>query len=124
DRIGRIKANAEKAVASLESDGWAAALGDVDKLVADNRDLKANLTRDVEDYGRTPFRIADARVVQPRWREMMDDAAVKWAPSLAYSRDVARRRGSLARLLSVFGMISAGDADGAHVAIVNENGGR
>ncbi|MFI5347492.1 MAG: hypothetical protein ACHQ51_14045 [Elusimicrobiota bacterium] len=123
-KVAQVKANAEKAIALLESDGWAAALGDVDKLVAANRELKANVGRDVEDYARTPYKIADARLIQPRWREMLDDAAVRWAPTLAYSREVAMRRGRLSRLLSVFGMISAGDADGAHNALVNENGGR
>jgi hypothetical protein len=123
-KVAQVKANAEKALALLESDGWAAALGQVDGLVSDNRDLKANLGRDVDDFSRTPFKIADARVVQPRWRDMLDDFAVKWAPSLSYSRSVAVRRGRLARLLSVFGLISSGEANGAHNALVNETGGR
>ena len=120
DKVGQVKANAEKALALLEADAWASSLADVDKLTSQNRDLKANLGRDVEDYARVPYRAADARVVQPRWRDMLDDAAVKWAPSLSYSREVAQRRGRLSRLLSVFGMIAAGDANGAHTALVNE----
>ncbi len=123
-KVAQAKANATKAISLLESDGWASALGDVDKLVAENRELKANLGRDVEDFSRTPFKIGDARVVQPRWREMMDDMAVKWVPTLAYSREVALRRGRLTRLLSVFSLIASGEANDAHVALVNENGGR
>jgi hypothetical protein len=119
-KVAQVKANAEKALGILESDAWASSLGDVDKLTSANRDLKANLGRDVEDYARVPYRAADARVVQPRWREMLDDAAVKWAPTLSYSRGVAQRRGRLTRLLSVFSMIAAGDANGAHAALIND----
>lgn len=118
-KVAQVKANAEKALAFLESDAWASALADVDKLMAENRDLKANLGRDVEDYSRVPFRAADARVVQPRWRDMLDDAAVKWAPSLTYSRGVSLRRGRLSRLLAVFTTIASGDANGAHTALLN-----
>lgn len=123
-KVALVKANAEKALALLESDAWAGALDQVDKLQGENRDLKANLGRDVDDFSRTPFRIADARVVQPRWRDMLDDLAVKWVPTLSYSRSVALRRGRLARLLSVFGLVASGDANGAHNALINENGGR
>lgn len=123
-KVAQVKTNAEKALALLESDGWASALGDVDKLMAENRDLKANLGRDVDDLSRAPFRIADARVSQPRWRDYLDDFAVRWAPTLEYSRGVAFRRGRLTRLLGVYTMIASGDANGAHNALINETGGR
>lgn len=124
DRVAAVKANAEKALALLESDAWASSLASVDKLTGENQDLKRNLGRDIEDFSRTPFRVAEARVVQPRWRVWLDDMAVRWAPTLEYSRGVAYRRGRLARFLAVFGMIASGDASGAHAALAAETGGR
>lgn len=123
DRVEKVKSNAQTALDALQSDGWASKLGQVDKLVAENHDLKNNLTRDVEDFSRTPWRIGESLVAQPHWRDMLDDMAVKWAPSLSYSRGVALRRGRLSRLLGVFSMIAGGDANGAHNALINETGG-
>jgi hypothetical protein len=122
-RVAAVKLNAEKAQGLLESDGWAGALAAVDKLIAENQNLKRNLGRDIDDFTRVPYRISEASVVQPRWRVWADDLAVKWAPSLAYSRGVALRRGRLSRFLAVFGMIASGDDNGAHAALVGETGG-
>ena len=115
--VARIKANAGKALGLLESDAWAGALAEVDRLVAENRSLKRNLGRDVEDFSRVPFLVADSLMTQPRWREWLDDFAVKWAPSLPYSRAAALRRGRLARSLVAFGLIASGDANAAHAAL-------
>jgi hypothetical protein len=114
--VVRVKANAEKALGLLESDAWARALAEVDRLVAENRDVKRTLARDIGDYSRVPFDVAESLLTQPRWREWLDDLAVKWAPSLPYSRAVAFRRGRLARDMNVFGLIASGDADAAHAA--------
>ncbi|HEX4048810.1 MAG TPA: hypothetical protein VH309_13285, partial [Elusimicrobiota bacterium] len=122
-RVAQVKSGAEKALALLESDGWAGALAEVDRLVAVNQDLERALPRDVGDYSRVPFGIRDSMLVQPRWREWLDDLAVKWAPSLSYSRAVAFRRGRLTRYMSVFGLIASGDADGAHAAFAADEPG-
>jgi hypothetical protein len=123
-RLASLKANAEKAQGLLLSDGWAGSLAAVDALVAQNQNIKWNLGRDIDDFSRVPYRIAESRVSQPRWRVWADNLAVKWAPTLDYSRGVARRRGRLSRFLSVFGLIASGDSNGAHSALVNETGGR
>jgi hypothetical protein len=115
-KMAAVKGNAEKALALLESDAWSKSLAQVDALVAENQDLKRTLSRDINDYSRVPFGIADSMLTQPRWREWMDDAAVKWAPSLAYSKAVAFRRGRLSRYMNVYGLIASGDANGAHAA--------
>ena len=122
-RIAALKANADKAQGLLSSDAWSGALAAVDKLVAENQDLKRDLGRDVDDFSRVPFRVAESRVSEPRWRVWLDDLAVKWAPSLEYSRGAARRRGRLSRFLAAFGLIASGDANGAHAALVDETGG-
>lgn len=125
DKVGQVKANAEKALALLEGDAWASSLAQVDKLVADNRDLKQSLSRDIADYSKVPYGVRDSMLVQPRWREWLDDFAVKWAPSLSYSKDVAYRRGRLSRYMNVFGLIASGDANAAHTAfMVAEPGAR
>ena len=121
--VAQVKANAEKALGLLESDGWAASLADVDKLVADNRDLKATLSRDIADYSKVPYDVRDSLLTQPRWREWMDDFAVKWAPSLSYSKSVAYRRGRLSRYMNVYGLIASGDANAAHTAFVSAEPG-
>ncbi len=124
DRVAKLKSNAQSALDALQSDAWASKLAQVDALVAENRGLKNNLARDIDDFTRTPWRIGESRVAQPHWRDALDDLAVKWAPSLSYSRGVSLRRGRLARLLGVFSMIASGDANAAHTALVNETGGR
>ncbi len=124
DRIAKVKSNARAALDALQSEAWRSKLAAVDALVAENRGLKNNLSRDVDDFTRVPWRIAESRVEQPRWREMFDDAAVKWAPALAYSRGVALRRGRLARLLGVFAAMASGDYDGPHAALAGETAGR
>jgi hypothetical protein len=123
-KVGQLKSNAEKALGLLESDGWASALADVDKLVAENHDIKLTLSRDVGDYAKVPYGVRDSLLTQPRWREWMDDLAVKWAPSLSYSKDVAYRRGRLARYMNVFGLIASGDANAAHTAFAAAEPGR
>ena len=111
------RANAVKARDLLESDSWAGALGEVDRLVARDRELKRSLGRDVGDYARVPFGIAESLLLQPRWRALFDDLAVKWAPGLPYSRTVALRRGRFSRYMNVFGLVASGDAEGAHAAL-------
>ena len=123
-KVARVKSNAEKALGLLESDAWAGALAQVDALVAENHDLKLTLSRDIGDYSRVPFGIADSLLIQPRWREWLDNFAVKWAPSLSYSRAVAFRRGRLSRYMNVFELIASGDANAAHTAFANAEPGR
>jgi hypothetical protein len=123
-KVAKLKGNAVKAQGLLEADAWAGSLGEVDKLVAENHDLKRTLPSDVRDYARVPYAVAESMLVQPRWRVWLDDLAVKWASSLSYSRGVALRRGRLARCMNVFGLIASGDAAGAHAALVNETGER
>ncbi|MFI5350827.1 MAG: hypothetical protein ACHQ2Z_14865, partial [Elusimicrobiota bacterium] len=123
-KVAQVKSNAEKALGLLESDAWAGALAQVDALVAENHDLKLTLSRDIGDYSRVPFGIADSLLIQPRWREWLDNFSVKWAPSLSYSRAVAFRRGRLARYMNVFELIASGDANAAHTAFANAEPGR
>ena len=123
-KVAQVKGNAEKALGLLESDAWAGALAEVDRLVAENHDIKRTLSRDIGDYSRVPFGVADSMLTQPRWHEWLDNVAVKWAPSLSYSRAVAFRRGRLARYMNVFELIASGDANAAHTAFANAEPGR
>jgi hypothetical protein len=123
ERVARVKANAEKALALLESDAWTGALAEVDALVSANAGLKRTLAPEVDAYRRAPYRVAESRVTQARWRAWLDDAAVKWAPSLEYSRGVAARRARLSRALEIFGLIASGDANGARAAARDDGAG-
>ena len=89
----------------------------MDRLVAENHSLKRTLSRDINDYSRVPFAIASALMVQPRWRAWLDDMAVKWAPTLEYSRAAAARRRSRSSFMHVFDLIASENSEGAHAAL-------
>jgi len=112
-KYAAAKSNAQKAQSLLESEGWASALAEVDRLVAANRSLRRNLLRDTDVFSRVPRRIAESRVSQARWREVIDGLALKWAPGTAFARAVALRRNRLSRYLGIFSQVAAGDLDAA-----------
>ena len=93
-------------------------------MMAESQGLRRNISRDISDYRLIPFRIGEAVLKQPRWREFLDDLLVKYAKSTSYGREVANRRGKLSRFLGIFGQIASGDIDGAHLSLVNVEGGR
>ena len=93
-------------------------------MMAENSGLRRNISRDISDYRLVPFRVSEAVLKQPRWRELLDDLLMKYAKGTSYGREVANRRGKLARFLGIFGQIASGDLDGAHLSLVNAEGGR
>lgn len=123
-RLAKLKANAQGALDALQSDAWLARIGEIEKMLAENSGLRRNISRDISDYRLVPFRVAEAVLKQPRWREFLDDLLVRYAKSTSYGREVASRRGKLSRFLSIFGQIASGDLDGSHLALVNAEGGR
>lgn len=118
-RLKALKENATAALAILEGDGWEAQASKVEKLVAENALLRRELSRDVADYTKVPFRIAESRKVQARWRVYAEDLAIKWVPRTDFARSAAARRGRLARYRDVFLKIAAGDLLGARQAVAN-----
>lgn len=124
ERLSRLKSNVQGALDALKSDDWLARVAAIEKLLGENRSLRRNLSRDISDYRLVPFRIAEAVLKQPRWREILDDLLVKYAKGTSWGREVAGRRGKLARFLGIFGQIASGDLEGAHVSLVNAEGGR
>ena len=112
-KYAQAKSNALKAQGLLESSAWASSLAEVDRLVAANQSLRRNLLRDVEVFSRVPWRIHEYRVVQARWREVLDGLALRWAPGTAFARAVALRRSRLSLYLGVFAQVAAGDLDAA-----------
>jgi hypothetical protein len=115
--VAEVRANAQKALDLLRSDAWASSLDEVNRLLATNAPLEASLPGDLAVYQKVPFLLGDARALEPRWRVLLDDLAVKWAPGLAYSREVAARRARAARALRAFSLVAAGDPDGARAAL-------
>lgn len=112
-KYAQAKSNALKAQGILESPSWAASLAEVDRLVAENQSLRRNLQRDADVFSRVPWRIHESLVVQPRWREILDTVALKWAPGTSFARTVALRRNRLSRYLGIFSQVAAGDLDAA-----------
>lgn len=123
-RLANLKANAQAALDALQSDAWQSRIAEIDKLMAESQNLRRTLSRDISDYRLVPFRIAESVLKQPRWREFLDDLLVKYAKGTSYGRAVANRRGKLSRFLGIFGQISSGDVEGAHLSLVNAEGGR
>lgn len=123
-RLAKLKSNAQNALDALQSDAWLSRIGEIEKMLAENSGLRRNISRDVSDYRLVPFRVGEAVLKQPRWREILDDLLVRYLKSTSYGREVAIRRGKLARFLSIFGQIAAGDTNGSHLALVNAEGGR
>ncbi len=123
-RLANLKANAQASLDALQSDAWQSRIAEIDKLMAESQSLRRNISRDISDYRLVPFRVAEAVLKQPRWREFLDDLLVKYAKGTSYGREVANRRGKLSRFLGIFGQISSGDVEGAHLSLVNAEGGR
>ncbi len=123
-RLDKLKANAQAALAALQSDGWLARVPEIERSMAESAGLRRNLSRDVSDYRLVPFRVAEAVHKQPRWREIVDDILVKYAKSTSYGRAVAVRRGKLARFLSIFGLIASGDSEAARRSLLEVEPGR
>ncbi|MDE2491039.1 MAG: hypothetical protein KGM24_09325, partial [Elusimicrobia bacterium] len=115
--VAEVRADEQKALDLLRSDAWASSLDEVDRLLAASAPLERSLPADVAVYAKVPFLLGDARALEPRWRVMLDDLAVKWAPGLSYSRAVAARRARAGRALSAFARIASGDPDGARRAL-------
>ncbi|PIR19720.1 MAG: hypothetical protein COV48_00430 [Elusimicrobia bacterium CG11_big_fil_rev_8_21_14_0_20_64_6] len=123
-RLGKLKANTIGSLDALQSDAWLSRISEIEKMMAESRNLRMNISRDISDYRLVPFRIGEAVLRQPRWREYLDDLLVKYARSTSHGRAVAGRRGKLARFLGIFGQIASGDLNGAHLSLVNTEGGR
>lgn len=124
ERLAKLKANARKSLDALQSDAWLSHIAEIEKILAENQGLRRNISRDISDYRLVPFRVGEAVLRQPRWREILDDLLVKYAKSTSYGREVAIRRGKLARFLDIFTRIASGDLEGAHLALVDAEGGR
>jgi hypothetical protein len=124
DRLAKLKANAQGSLDALQSDAWLSRVAEIDKMMAESRNLRQTISRDISDYRLVPFRVAESVLKQPRWREYLDDLLVKYAKGTSYGREVANRRGRLSRFLSIFGQIASGDVEGSHQSLVNVEGGR
>ncbi|MDX6768169.1 MAG: hypothetical protein SF051_01440 [Elusimicrobiota bacterium] len=116
-RLKALKDNANQALAILDTDAWEAQAAKVEKLVGENALLRRELSRDVADYTKVPFRIAESRVTLARWRVYAEELAIKWVPRTAFARAAAGRRGRLARYRDVFLKIAAGDLARARQAL-------
>lgn len=116
-RLKALRSNAEEALAILAGEGWEAQASRAEKLLAENGLLRRELSRDIADYGKVPFRIAESRLVQARWRVYAENLAVKWAPRSAFARSVSERRGRFARYRDVFLKIASGDLAEARRAL-------
>ena len=123
-RLAQLKSNARASLDALESTDWLKKIAEIEKMMGESARLRGTLSRDISDYRLVPFRVGEAVLKQPRWREMLDNLLVRYASSTSYGQAVASRRGKLSRFLSIFGQIAVGDLAGAHLALVNAEGGR
>jgi hypothetical protein len=112
-RLERLKANALAGIAALEAADWLAQVPVIERAIAENQTIRKTLSRDIADYRVVPFKVAEAVHKQARWREILDNLAVKYAASTSYAKEVSRRRGRLSRSLSAFAFIAQGDVERA-----------
>ncbi len=124
ERLAKLKANAQASLDALQSDAWLSRVAEIEKMMGESQNLRRTLSRDISDYRLVPYRIGEAVLKQPRWREFLDDIIVRYAKGTSYGRAISARRGKLSRFLGIFGQISAGDLEGAHLSLVNAEGGR
>lgn len=108
-RLEKLKSNATTALEILQTDHWMKQAADVEKLQAENGALRRELSRDVSDYSKVPFRLNEARLVQARWRVYAEDLAIRWVPSSSFAKTAAERRGRLGRYRDIFLKIATGD---------------
>jgi len=123
-RLARLKANAQRALDALQSDAWLTQISEIERTMAESSGLRRNISRDISSYRLVPFRVSEAVLKQPRWREILDNLLVKYARSTSYGREVANRRGKLSRFIGIFGQIASGDLEGANLSLLNAEGGR
>ena len=123
-RLSLLKANTRKVLDELKSDAWLSRLSAIEKILSENQPLRRNLSRDISDYRLVPYRIAQSRLRQARWRSLLDDLLITYASKTSYGRAVAARRGNLSRFLGIFDQIASGDLEAAHMSLVNAEGGR
>lgn len=108
-RLQRLKDNATAALDILQTDAWQAQAAKAEKLILENAQVRRDLSRDIADYSKVPFRIAESRVVMARWRVYAEDLAIRWAPSTAFAKAASSRRGRLARYRDIFLKIASGE---------------
>jgi hypothetical protein len=108
-RLELLKKNATEALDILQTDAWQAQAAKVEKLVHENGLLRRELSRDIADYSKVPFRIAESRSVQARWRVYAEDLAIRWVPSTTFAKTAANRRGRLARYRDIYLKIASGE---------------
>jgi len=110
----KMRANAERSARRLEADDWLSAVAEVESALAENALLRRNLSRDILNYVGVPYRLRSLHKPQPRWRNMLEDAARRYLPSSRWGRRLRRRREERAVLKDAFNKIATGDLDAAH----------
>ena len=118
-KLKTIKANDQKAIDGLESDGWVAQIDAIEASLNANAVLRKDLQRNITDFVNTPYRLDSLYPPKPRWREMMDSAVKTYLPSLAYSRELRATDKQRALLKDVFSKIAVGDLDAAHTILAS-----
>ncbi len=67
-----------------------------------------------------PYQLLSLETPKPRWRELLDDYAKRFLPSLAYSRQLRELDARRDKLKDVFIKIAMGDLDAAHTILAAE----
>ncbi|MEK7389460.1 MAG: hypothetical protein AAB036_07165 [Elusimicrobiota bacterium] len=117
-RLSALKEGELNVLALLQSDDWPSKLEAIEKTLRDNKNRRNDLLRDIADYRLTPYQIGRARLAQARWRILIDDLIVRFAPSTRYGRSIRGRRQALSLLIDIFGKIASGDFESARRSLV------
>ena len=114
-----MKANAQSALRRLEADGWEGKSASIETVLAQNMALRANLSRNIQDFTRTPVQLRALDQNRPCWRRILEDAVENYLPSTPWGRRLNRRRAQRESLKDAFVKIASGDLDAAHAVLTS-----
>ena len=118
--LNKLRADDADAIKRLEADDWQSSVAGVERRLQDGAALRANLSRNLEDYRATAYRFAQTVDARPSWRVTADRLVERFLPGTSYARRLRSQERERARLKDVFAKIAAGDLEAAHMVLASE----
>jgi len=113
----QMQASAQDCIRRLESDDWQTAVSAVGSALSENAARRNDLSRSIQDFAATPYRLCALYRPQPRWRDMLEGAAARYLPGTPWGRQLRERQRQRETLQDVFAKIATGDLAAAHTIL-------
>lgn len=111
DELGGGIRSAREAIALLSSPDYLRRLARAQSAADAARAAARRLPEEIARYRSVPERLAAAARPQPRWRVILEDAAIRFLPSSAFARDAAQHRKTAQSARADFARYCASSAD-------------